>query len=172
MARYLSLAVVAVLVLAFSHVRADQSTSTQPVAKALQNGCAVVNKDAPAIYLSLGLEQDSDPTIVRLTLHNNTSCTIILDSDENSDPAKLNIKYDIQEPQRKSAPSHRGYWTDSDMGILTELKPNKSIGIRVLKVHADQRLTISVRFLFSWDLGVSGDYEHRVYFDSKRWPKE
>ena len=150
------------------------SLYTKP-AQAASGGCDLIDRTLPAVRLSFPASQDEfvRQGQVGLTLLNNTTCLLFVPSNGNSDAAALRILYDIQDARRTRVPTHKGYWVDSDLAFYKELPPGKSLPVAIEKTHATRKLTISVRYLFSWETNgsPSGDFEHRVYFDSSSWPK-
>jgi len=137
--------------------------------------CEIIDKTLPAVRLSYSISQDefARRRQVGLTLHNNTTCLILVRSN-GEDAAKLRILYEIQDAYRTKAPTHKGHWVDGDLVFYAELAPGKSMPVAIEKTHASKRLTISVPFLFSWetDKASSADLEHRVYFEASYWPRE
>lgn len=143
--------------------------------EAAQSGCGVIDNKLPPVRLGFSLSQDQFKARNQagFTIHNNTTCTLFVPSNGDSEPGRLRIMYDVQDQRRSSTPSHKEYWVESDVAFYKELPPGKSLEFGVNKIHAVKRLTISVRFLFSWETSgpPTADFEHRVYFDSANWPR-
>lgn len=141
--------------------------------RSLDAGCKIIDDTRPPVQLSFAVSQEEFKRrgLVGLTLNNNTTCSLFIPSDSSDKAVNRPVLYEIQDPRRSLAPTHRNHWVDSDLAFFKELQPGKSLDVGVEKAHAARRLTISVRFLFSWetDGAPTGDFEHRVYFASSNW---
>lgn len=142
---------------------------------AAKGGCELIDSTRPAVNLSYSITQDEFARLgqVGLTFQNNTTCLVLVESNGESDPVNLRFVYEIQNARRTSVPTHKGYWADDrDQVFFEEIPPGKSLNIGIDKTHATRKHTISVSYLFSWEVGgKSGDAEHRVYFASSSWPR-
>lgn len=154
--------------------------------------CRLINKSRPSQFISYeGVTQGTSE--VKLRLLNNTSCSIVVETDDR-DPVRLLRKnglgedstrdlqenvwlplhYLVQNTRRWKAPE-RGYgWGDS---VFTyELAAGHSVLFNVQLIHFNKRLDVVVPFNYSWEadttigMGVGG-VVHRVYFLADDLPK-
>jgi hypothetical protein len=168
-----------ILLLAFSNVVAQ----TQPVNQA---GCALIDESRPAQFISyVGTSEMMKWAVLRL--YNNTSCSIIVETDDKS-PTRLNklpddnfnvetvissgdevllpIHYLVQDRKHWRAPEPAYGWGDS---VFTfEILAGKSAFFNVPLTYFRKRLDLVVPFSYSWErkksigMGIGG-VVHRVY---------
>lgn len=151
-----------------------------------QAGCALIDKSRSAQFISY--EGSSETSEVMLRLHNNTSCSIIVETDDKSptrlsklpnggvraetvtssqDGVRLPLHYLVQDRQRWRAPEPAYGWGDS---VFTyELLPGQSAVFTVPINHFRKRLDVAVPFNYAWEenraIGMAaGGVVHRVYF--------
>lgn len=165
---------------AFSNIDAQERPTNQ-------TGCALIDKSHPAQFISY---EGASETIseIMLRLHNNTSCGIIVETDDRSptrlsrlsngrvsietvtssqDGARLPLHYLVQDRQRGRALEPAYGWGDS---VFTyELLAGQSAVFTVPISHFRKRLDVAVPFNYAWEsnrvigMGVGGVI-HRVYF--------
>jgi hypothetical protein len=152
-----------------------------------QAGCELIDKNRPAQSISYDgtSETSSDLTLI---LHNNTSCSIILETDDrrptglsrlpnggvsletvtsSQSKVRLPLHYLVQDRQRWKAPQPAYGWGDS---VFTyELVAGQSAAFTVPLFHFRKRLDVAVPFNYAWESGRSigmgvGGVVHRVYF--------
>jgi len=152
-----------------------------------QAGCALIDKSRPAQFISY--EAVSETTLeATLRLHNNTTCSIIVETDDTSptrlsrlpkggvrvesvtssqDGVRLPLHYLVQDRQRWRAPEPAYGWGDS---VFTyELLAGQSAVFTVPLSHFRKRLDVAVPFSYAWEsdraigMGIGG-VVHRVYF--------
>lgn len=161
--------------------------SAPPNIVAQERDCALIDKSRPAQFISYegGSETISEVT---LRLHNNTSCNIIVETDDSSptrfvklpnggvrfetvtssqDGVRLPLHYLVQDRRRSKAPEPAYGWGDS---VFTyELLAGQSAVFTVPLMHFRKRLDVAVPFNYAWEgnraigMGVGG-VVHRVYF--------
>lgn len=152
-----------------------------------QAGCALIDKSRPAQFISHEGTSGS-ASEVTLRLHNNTSCSIVVETDDRNptrlsklrdgtvrmetltssrDGIRLPLHYLVQDRQRWRAPEPAYGWGDS---VFTyELLAGESVVFTVPLVHFRKRLDVAVPFNYAWEgdraigMGVGG-VVHRVYF--------
>lgn len=152
-----------------------------------QTGCALVDKSRPAQFISYDGASETTSEVT-LRLHNNTSCGIIVETDDRSptrlsklpnsgvriepvtssqDGVRLPLHYLVQDRQRWKAPEPAYGWGDS---VFTyELLAGQSAVFTVPLSHFRKRLDVAVPFNYAWEgdkaigMGVGG-VVHRVYF--------
>lgn len=162
---------------------------------ATQAGCTLIDRSRPAQSVSYDGRSLSTSEI-RLRLHNNTSCSIIVETDDRSptrltqlpnggvrvetvtspqDGVRLPLHYLIQDRQRWRAPERAYGWGDS---VFTyEIPAGQSVVFNVPLSHFQKQLDIVVPFSYAWEgdrsigMGVGG-VVHRVYFLAEDLPKE
>ena len=168
------------LLSAFSNIGAQERPANQ-------TGCALIDKSRPAQFISYegGSERISEVT---LRLHNNTSCSIIVETDDSSptrfiklpnggvrfetvtssqDGVRLPLHYLVQDRRRRREPETAYGWGDS---VFTyELLAGQSVVFTVPLIHFRKRLDIAVPFNYAWEsdraIGMgAGGVVHRVYF--------
>jgi hypothetical protein len=165
------------------------ATSNQvgPDSSGIQTGCVLLEKSRPAQQISY--EGLSDTTSqIALRLHNNTSCSIIVETDDRSatrlsklpnggvsietapgfqDGVRLPLHYLIQDRRRWRAPEPGYGWGDS---VFTyELLAGQSAVFSVPLTHFRKRFDVAVPFNYEWErdraVGMgAGGVVHRVYF--------
>jgi hypothetical protein len=178
----------AILVMALMKMLLSASSNVVAQERSVnQTGCAVVDKSRPAQFVSY--ESASETTsVLTLRLHNNTTCSIIVETDDTSpmqlrrlptggvkvepvttsrDGVRLPLHYLLQDRQRWRAPEPAYGWGDS---VYTyELLAGQSAVFSVSKSHFRNRLDVAVPFNYAWEgdkaigMGVGG-VVHRVYF--------
>lgn len=159
-----------------------------------QAGCALIDKSRPAQFIS---HEGTSGTAseVTLRLHNNTSCSIVVETDDRSptrlsklrdgtvrietvtssqDGIRLPLHYLVQDRQRWRAPEPAYGWGDS---VFTyELLAGQSAVFTVPLSHFKKPLDVAVPFNYAWEanqtigMGVGG-VVHRVYFLADDLPK-
>lgn len=173
-------AALSVLLSASSNIDAQERPANQV-------GCALIDRSRPAQFISH--EEASKTTMgVTLRLHNNTSCSIIVETDDRSptrlsklpnggvsvetivssqDGVRLPLHYLLQDRRRWRAPEPAYGWGDS---VFTyELLAGQSAVFTVPLTHFRKRLDVVVPFNYAWEenraigMGVGG-VVHRVYF--------
>jgi len=152
-----------------------------------KSGCALVDKNHPAQFISYEGRVESSSEI-KLRLRNNTDCAIIVETDDTSrtrlkrlsngavrvegasgseDGATLRLHYLIQDRQRQKAPAPAYGWGDS---VFThQISPGQSVIFFVPITHFKRGFDIAVPFNYSWEgsnsIGMgAGGVVHRVYF--------
>jgi hypothetical protein len=150
-------------------------------------GCSLIERDHPAQFILY--EGKSGPSSeVRLRLRNNTSCPIIVQTDDvlptqlkklpngvlrfesvtdSQDGVRLRLHYLIQDRQRGEALKSGYGWGDS---VFTyQISSGQSVIFAVPVSHFKRRFDIAVPFNYSWEgsaaIGMgAGGVVHRVYF--------
>ena len=157
-----------------------------------QTGCALVDKNRPAQFISY--EDRIEPTSkVKLRLHNNTNCSIIVETDDkypmrlsklsnggvkletvttSQEGLELPLHYFIQDKQRQQAPKPAYGWGDS---VFTyEILAGQSAAFTVPLASFKEKLDIAVLFNYVWEgnrtVGVGG-VVHHVLFLADDLPK-
>src|SRR6266536_4651610 len=151
-----------------------------------KSGCALVDKNHPAQFISY--EGKAESSEIKLRLRNNTDCAIIVETDDTSrtqikrlsngavrvegasgseDGATLRLHYLIQDRQRQKAPAPAYGWGDSVFSY--QILAGQSVIFTVPASHFKQGLDIAVPFNYSWEgdssIGMgAGGVVHRVYF--------
>ena len=149
--------------------------------------CTLIDQNRPAQFVSY--EGASQPAReVTLRIHNNTSCSIIVETDDRSptrmsrlpngrvkpeavtgsfDGTRLDLHYLVQNRKRWRAAQPVYGWGDS---VFTyELRPGQSAIFGVPVTQFRKRLDVAVPFKYAWEgdgaiaMGVGG-VVHRVYF--------
>jgi hypothetical protein len=152
-----------------------------------QAACALIDQNRPAQFVSY--EGASQPAReVTLRIHNNTSCSIIVETDDRSptlltrlpngrvkaeavtgslDGARLDLHYLVQNRKGWRAAQPAYGWGDS---VFTyALRPGQSAIFGVPMSQFRKRLDVAVPFKYAWEgdraiaMGVGG-VAHRVYF--------
>jgi hypothetical protein len=167
------------LLLASSHIIAQERSVNQA-------GCELIDKNRPAQFVSY--EGTSELSEVTLRLYNNTSCSIIVETDDRSptrlsglpnggvrietiadsqDGVRLPLHYLVQDSQRRRAPEPTYGWGDS---VFTyKILAGQSAVFTVPQSHFRKRLDVLVPFNYASEgsraigMGVGG-VVHRVYF--------
>lgn len=160
-----------------------------------QIGCTLIDRNRPAQFISY-VDISESASDVRLRLRNNTSCTIIVQTDDvyptrlnrlpnngvgieqvttSQDGVRLPLHYLIQDTHRQRAPKPAYGWGDS---VFTyEVLAGQSVIFTVPLIHFRRRFDIAVPFNYSWEgntsiaMGVGG-VTHRVYFLAGDLPKK
>ena len=165
-----------------------------------QNGCAYLEKKKPSIFISYEREttgqnsKGQDVRQVLLRLHNNSSCTIVIETDDMCcdetlfkkeisqlpngniltkyipnppEGALLLIFYDLQETKNKAwRPAN--YWEGRDLVFRYTIPPGRSVIFRVEEKYFRKRFLISVPFNYAWEenaeLSTFGTITHRVAY--------
>jgi hypothetical protein len=158
-----------------------------------QAGCALIDKAKPPQYISY--ESMSPSSYVFLRLRNNSSCSIMVETDDElptkvrkrhdgslrvdsitdaEDGTKLALHYLIEgrHPLRASRPAYG--WGDSV--FVYKIPPGQSILFKVSSVYFKRRFDIVVPFAYVWEdsrfIGMgAGGVSHRVYFLFEDVPK-
>lgn len=157
-----------------------------------QAGCSLIDKSRPSQFISYeGISQSKSE--VKLRLYNNTSCNIIVETDDRN-PARLlsedgvgagnardiqdnvwlPLHYLVQDRRRWRAPEPAFGWGDS---VFTyELLGGHSALFTVPLIHFRKHLDVVVPFNHAWEadraigMGVGG-VAHRVYFLADDLPR-
>jgi hypothetical protein len=159
------------------------------------NGCVVKETVKPSIFISYEAATGSgnDHTKTLLRLHNNTSCTIVIETSDLvitpegdklfkkitrrepngsiattyiPDPpegALLPVYYDKQ-ATRKHTPQPANYWAGRDLVNEYDIPGGRSITFSVDAKLFQKRVLISVPFSYEWEHPHLGTLKHRVYY--------
>ena len=169
-----------VLLSAFSNIVAQERSVNQA-------SCALIDKSRPAQFIAY--ESVSEATSeATLRLHNNTSCSIIVETDDRNptrlsrlpnggvrveivtssqDGVRLPLHYLVQDRQQWRAPEPAYGWGDS---VFTyEILAGHSAVFTVPISHFRKRLDVAVPFNYAWEgdraIGMgTGGVVHRIYF--------
>jgi hypothetical protein len=160
--------------------------------KVIQAGCSLIDKRHPSQFISYeGVSQSKSE--VKLRLYNNSSCNIIVETDDR-DPVRLLSKnglgadetrdiqdnvwiplhYLIQDRRRWKAPEPAFGWGDS---VFTyELLAGHSALFTVQLSHFKKHLDVVVPFNYAWEVNTTiamgvGGVVHRVYFLREGLPR-
>jgi hypothetical protein len=142
-------------------------SQAQAVSKS-QTGCSRVDQSRPAQYISFEAASDSN---VRLRLHNNSSCPIVVETDDRG-PLVLGgvrhagVHYLLHDRRRQTVRPGYG-WGDSV--FIVEVAGGDSVMFLVPGVHFRKRQDVAVPFTYSWEgghvgAGFIGGVAHYVYF--------
>jgi hypothetical protein len=133
-----------------------------------QAGCSRIDQSRPAQFISFESASDSG---VRLRLHNNSSCPIIIETDDRAPLLLGNVRsvglhYLVHDRRRQTVKPAYG-WGDSVFTV--EIAGGDSITFVVPAVHFRKRLDVAVPFIYSWEgkdvgAGFVGGVNHHVYF--------
>jgi hypothetical protein len=148
--------------------------------RAARPGCAVVDAANPPLHITLSASQDRfrERGQVGLILRNNTNCSIQVEVyEEDPVPDAMRIFYDIH-GRGRGAPEPGNYrrcadcW--EDLRIVDKIAGGSSIAFGVQKKHYQRRLTISVPFIYEWEVNIplSKRKTYRVYFHGREWPEK
>lgn len=164
------------------------------VSPAGRAGCAVIEKGRPGQFISYEGLSDTAPEVM-LRLHNNTSCSIIVETDDRSptrirklpngggrvefvtsseDGLKIPLHYLVQDRQRQRVPESAYGWGDS---VFTyEVLAGHSAVFAVPLTNFKKRLDVVVPFNYSWEgnqgVGMgTGGVSHRVSFLAEDIPE-
>jgi hypothetical protein len=157
------------------------------------DGCTVIDKARKPQFIEY---EGKSELRIRLHLRNNTSCAIVVETDDtyptelkklpkggvtiqavvgSRDGPRLRLHYLIQNRRRGDSPKPAYGWGDS---IFTyEIPAGQSIVFDVLASHFKRRFDIAVPFGYSWEgdtvIGMGlGGVVHRVYFLFEDLPSE
>jgi hypothetical protein len=133
-----------------------------------QAGCSLIDQSRPAQFISFESASDSG---VRLRLHNNSSCPIIVETDDRaplllSNVRSVGLHYLVHDRRRQTTKPAYG-WGDSVFTV--EIAGGNSITFLVPVEHFRKRLDVAVPFTYSWEgnhvgAGFVGGVNHDVYF--------
>ncbi|MDQ3820070.1 MAG: hypothetical protein M3362_20665 [Acidobacteriota bacterium] len=133
-----------------------------------QSGCSRIDQSHLAQFISYESVSDSG---VRLRLHNNSTCPIIVETDDRAPLLLGNVRsialhYLVQNRQRQTVKPAYG-WGDSVFAI--EILAGDSITFSVPLEHFRKRLDVAAPFIYSWEgnhvgAGFIGGVNHYVYF--------
>lgn len=151
------------------------TTSAQNVAPT-QGGCVRLEQSRPALFISYESSSDSG---VRLHLHNNSNCPVIVETDD-SEPVlsgglkSIPLHYLLQDRRRQTAKPAYG-WGDSVFTV--EVPGADSVAFLVSAEHFKKRLDVAVPFTYAWEgkqvgAGSIGGVNHYVYFLADDLPEE
>ena len=145
------------------------------VARATAEECSRIDSSRASQFISYDGTSDSD---VRLRLHNNSDCRIVIETDDH-EPFVLrgekNVALHYLLHDRRHETLKPGYgWGDSVLNV--ELRGGESVLFRVPLAHFNQRLDVAVPFRFAWDgdhvgAGAVTAIKHYVYFLVDEVPK-
>lgn len=180
-------------------VVAAQHIAAQEIPKD-QNGCAYLEKEKPAIFISYEREaigqkaKGQNIRQVLLRLHNNSSCVIVIETDDimgnetlfkkevsqlpngnvltkyipnPPEGALLPIFYDVQEARDKAwRPAN--YWEGRDLVFTYTIPSGRSVIFPVEEKYFRRRFLISLLFSYAWEdnqqLRTLGTITHRVSY--------
>lgn len=184
----ISMTIVGVLV---SMTGASFAQATNSTNKA---SCSLIEKQRLPQYISYE-GSDRDAAFVTLRLHNNTTCSILVETDDKystrliklprdqskteiidrpQDGVRLPLHYLVQDRRRSKAPEPAYGWGDS---VFTyEIVAGQSIIFAVPLFHFEKHLDLAVPFNYSWEdrrsVGMGdGAVVHRVYFLADELPR-
>jgi len=135
-------------------------------------GCARMDPSRAAQFISYeGVSEGTSYSDVRLRLHNNSDCPIIIETDDH-EPLVLRgeknvaLHYLFHDRRRETLKPAYG-WGDSVFNV--EIRGGDSVWFRVPVAHFNRRLDVAVPFKFAWDgnhvgAGAVGGVKHYVYF--------
>ena len=183
------------LILTFVAIKASGQESPQG-----QAGCAYLDKEKPSLFISYERELTEKSNKGRpvgwvlLRLHNNSSCSIIVETGDMSgdetlfkkevrkmpngevgtayipDPpegARLSICYDIQS-SKTAAPKPANYLKYGDIAYTYTVPPGRSVTFVVDPKYFKKRYIISIPYSYSWEeiteRNVWGSILHRVLY--------
>jgi hypothetical protein len=163
-------------------------------------GCNYLKEDRPSIFISYEREtagENAKGHNIRqmiLRLHNNSTCTIVIETDDMigneklfkkevsrapngdimtkyiPDPpegALLSIFYDIQEARNK-AWKPANYWEGRDLVFTYTVPSGHSVTFPVKEKYFKRKYLISVPFSYAWEdnheLSTLGTINHRVFY--------
>jgi hypothetical protein len=165
-----------------------------------QNGCTYLVRENPSVFISYEREtigQNAKGQSIRqmlLRLHNNSSCAIVIETDDimgdealfkkevsqlpngniltkyipnPPEGALLPIFYDIQEARNKAwRPAN--YWEGRDLVFTYTIPSGRSVIFPVEEKYFRRRFLISLLFSYTWEnnpqLRTSGTITHRVSY--------
>ena len=188
----------ATLILCTLLIAAASSASFAQSDTANGSGCVYLDWDKPTIFISydrrgtIKNEKGKDVRIVYLRMHNNTSCSISVETGDVSDnevlyrkeesrqpsgevmvrsipnPPKnfeLPIFYDIKESVGKNwKPAN--YWENNDVVFHFPIPPGHSAAFLVEERFFQKKSPISVRFNYKWEADKTNLYtvSHRAFY--------
>lgn len=133
-----------------------------------QAGCSRIDQSRPAQFISYESASDSG---IRLRLHNNSTCPIIVETDDRAPLLLGNLRsvalhYLVQDRRRQTVKPAYG-WGDSVFTV--EISGGDSVTFIAPAVHFTKRLDVAVPFTYSWEgnhvgAGFTGGVAHYVYF--------
>jgi hypothetical protein len=152
-----------------------------------QTGCTLIDKSRPAQFISYEGTSETR-TKVTLRLHNNTSCSIIVETDDRSptqiirlpnrgvrietvtssrDEVMLPLHYLVQDRRSRREPETAYGWGDSVYNY--EILGGQSAFFTVPLTHFRKRFDLAVPFNYAWEGNRAvgrgaGGVIHRVYF--------
>lgn len=142
------------------------------VALASIGGCSRIDPSSAAQFISYeGVSEGTSYSNVRLRLHNNSDCRIIIETDDDEPFAlrgekNVALHYLLRDRRRETLKPGYG-WGDSVFTV--EVRGGESVWFRVPLAHLRKGFDVAVPFKFEWDgnhVGASalGGVEHHVYF--------
>ena len=181
-------AALSMVLLAPSNIITAQERSTK------QTGCALIDSTRPSQFVSYDATSESK-THITLRLHNNTSCSIVVETDDTAptrfirfpngaakfetvtgsqDGVRLRLHYLIQDSRNRREPETAYGWGDSVYHY--QIMGGHSATFSAPFVHFRKRLDIAVPFRYAWEgegtIGRDpGGVIHRVYFLFEDLPK-
>lgn len=154
-------------------------TLTTRINATLQSGCVLRDKSRTALFISYdGLS--FSPLGVRLRLHNNTNCSVIVETNdrelnlaEDGKSRVLLLHYLIQDRRRQTLKPAYG-WGDS---VFTyEISEGYSATFVVPSALVKKSFDVAVPFVYTWQgkyvgAGFTGGVKQYVYFLADDFPK-
>ena len=153
----------------------------------VSDGCSVLNPNAPSIEVVKDQTRHRDGK-VWFKLHNNSSCTILIETNETSaassisrmpQPQKKNgtqqgtawqgdvfatVFYDIQDGAGESSHKPGNYSPERHLVFKLPVPPGASVTFSVERGHATSDLNLSIPFSYSWESDSGTErIEHRVF---------
>jgi hypothetical protein len=148
-------------------------------------GCALIKKDCRAQFISY---EGTSKSGVRLRIHNNTNCTIVVETDDAfptqvvrlpngeirletvtvpTDGVRLSLHYLVQNRARQEVPKPAYGWGDSVYHY--EIKTGASAIFSIPVALFQKQLDVVVPFNYSWEAQTfvgrgAGGVTHVVYF--------
>jgi hypothetical protein len=142
------------------------------VGLASSEGCSRIDPSREAQFVSYeGASEGTSYSDVRLKLHNNSDCPIIVETDDHEPfmlRGKKNVVLHYLLHDRRRETMKPGYrWGDSVSTV--EIRGGDAIWFSVPLAQFNRRLDVAVPFKFAWDgkhVGAAsvGGVKHYVYF--------
>jgi hypothetical protein len=177
-------AILSTLFLAILNVSAQEQSANGP-------GCKLLDKTLPSQFVSY----ESNSLQLTLRLHNNTSCSVVVETDDkvptrlvqlpnggrrfeavsgSEDGVRLSLHYMIQDRQRRREPQPAYGWGDSVHHY--EILAGRSVIFSVPIMLVRRRLDVVIPFNYSWEnesaVRRTDGVVHRVYFLTQDAPRE
>ena len=133
-----------------------------------QAGCSRLDQSHTAQFISYESASESS---VRLRLHNNSTCPIIVETDDRAPLLLGNVRnialhYLVQDRRRQTVKPAYG-WGDSVSTV--EILAGDSVTFSVPLEHFRRHLDVAAPFIYSWEgnhvgAGLIGGVNHHVYY--------